>query len=206
MSDANAHHDGSTDDATGEVEIPLLSPTTPAVTTSASRPDMSVSAADFPRFVPRAPWWGGDLQTLRSSLIRERDSVSGYRSQRLCLSLRDGSGDRLAAIVNVPNSTLRQRPLVMLVHGVTGSELSPYVTSTAAYCLALGFPVVRLNLRGAGPSRPLCRLQYHAGQTDDLRDAIASLPTELTSGGIVAVGYSRYQLHLISWQRQSARS
>jgi predicted alpha/beta-fold hydrolase len=157
---------------------------------SISRSDPSDSTADFPRFVPRAPWWGGDLQTLRNSLIWKRDSVSGYRSERLHLSLRDGSGDRLVATVNVPNSTLRQRPLVMLVHGVTGSELSPYVTSTAACCLTLGFPVVRLNLRGAGPSRPLCRLQYHAGQTEDLKDAIASLPTELTSGGIVAVGYS----------------
>jgi predicted alpha/beta-fold hydrolase len=158
--------------------------------TSGSRSDPSVSTADFPRFVPRAPWWGGDLQTLRSSLIRERDSVSGYRPERLYLSLRDGSDDRLVATVNVPKTTLRQRPLVMLVHGVTGSESSPYVTGTAAHCLALGFPVVRLNLRGAGPSRPLCRRQYHAGQTDDLRDAIASLPMELTSGGIVAVGYS----------------
>jgi uncharacterized protein len=163
---------------------------TPAAMISISRSDPSDFAADFPRFVPRAPWWGGDLQTLRNSLIRKRDRVSGYRSERVCLSLSDGSGDRLVATVNVPDSAPRQRPLVILVHGVTGSELSPYVTSTAAYCLTLGFPVVRINLRGAGPSRPLCRFQYHAGQTEDLRDAIAALPTELTSGGIVGVGYS----------------
>jgi len=154
------------------------------------RSDQSIPGKEFPQFAPRAPWWGGDLQTLRNSLIRKSNGIGEYRSERLYLSLRDGSGDRLMATVNVPNTTLRQRPLVMLVHGVTGSELSPYVMNTAVYCLALGFPVVRLNLRGAGPSRPLCRLQYHAGQTEDLRDAIAALPMELTSGGIVAVGYS----------------
>lgn len=161
-----------------------------AAMTSTARSDPLISITDFPRFSPRAPWWGGDLQTLRSSLIRTRDGVSGYRSERLDLSLRDGSGDRLAATVNLPGSTPRQRPLVMLVHGVTGSEQSPYITSTAAYLLELGFPVVRLNLRGAGPSRSLCRLQYHAGQTADIGDAIASLPKQLTAGGIVAVGYS----------------
>jgi len=158
--------------------------------TSISRSDLSGSTAGFPRFAPRAPWWGGDLQTLRNSFIKKQDGISGYRSERLHLSLRDGSGDRLVATLNVPETTLRQKPLVMLVHGVTGSEASPYVISTAAHCLALGFPVVRLNLRGAGPSRPLCRLQYHAGKTQDLRDAIAALPKELMSGGVVAVGYS----------------
>jgi len=36
--------------------------------------------------------------------------------------------------------------------------------------------VLRLNLRGAGPSRPRCRLQYHAGRTEDLRTSLISHP------------------------------
>lgn len=61
---------------------------------------------------------------------------------------------------------------------------------TAAHLLALGYPVLRLNLRGAGPSRPMCRLQYHAGRTEDLAGAIAALPPEITAHGVAAIGYS----------------
>ena len=43
--------------------------------------------------------------------------------------------------------------------------------ASARHLLERGHPVLRLNLRGAGPSRPRCRLQYHAGRTEDLRGA-----------------------------------
>jgi hypothetical protein len=49
---------------------------------------------------------------------------------------------------------------------------------------------MRLNLRGAGPSRPLCRLQYHAGRTGDLRDALAALDPALRAPGLFLIGYS----------------
>jgi uncharacterized protein len=150
----------------------------------------SGAAIEFPQFVPRPPWWGGDLQTLKSTLRPPSAELDGYASERLLLPLRDRSDDCLVATVSVAATRPRGLPLVMLIHGVTGSETSSYVTGTAAYLLKLGFPVLRLNLRGAGPSRPLCRLQYHAGRTDDLGDAIAALPSRLTCAGIAAVGYS----------------
>ena len=50
--------------------------------------------------------------------------------------------------------------------------------------------MLRLNLRGAGPSRPLCRQQYHAGRSEDLRDAFSGLPPEALADGAVVVGYS----------------
>ena len=66
--------------------------------------------------------------------------------------------------------------------------------SSAATLLARGHAVVRLNLRGAGPSRPLCRMQYHAGRTDDLRDVLAALQSGDYAGskddGLLLVGYS----------------
>jgi predicted alpha/beta-fold hydrolase len=56
--------------------------------------------------------------------------------------------------------------------------------------LRQGYPVLRLNLRGAGPARRLSRQQYHAGRSEDLRDALAALPQALTAHGIFAVAYS----------------
>jgi predicted alpha/beta-fold hydrolase len=149
------------------------------------------SLAVFPSFVARAPWWGGDLQTLRNFLIRRYGNVAAYPAERLHLPLVDGSGDRLLAVVNRPvPEAAPGRPLVVLVHGLSGCEDSFYLLNTAAHLLTLGFPVLRLNLRGAGPSRPFCRSQYHAGRSEDFAEALAGLPRALTASGIVAVGFS----------------
>jgi predicted alpha/beta-fold hydrolase len=62
--------------------------------------------------------------------------------------------------------------------------------TSALHWLARGHRVLRLDLRGAGASRPLCRLQYHAGRTSDLRDALLGLPTGSAVAGLLVVGYS----------------
>ena len=56
--------------------------------------------------------------------------------------------------------------------------------------LERGWRVLRLNLRGAGPSRPLCGQHYYAGRSQDFRAALSLLPEELTRDGIMAIGYS----------------
>lgn len=144
----------------------------------------------YPPFRARAPWWGGDLQTLRNFIVGRVRKLGTYPAARLSLPLADGSGDRLLAALNLPGERNFARPLVVLVHGLAGCEESFYVLSTAWHLLALGFPVLRLNLRGAGPSRPVCRLQYHAGRSEDFAEALAGLPRSLTGAGVVAVGYS----------------
>ena len=50
--------------------------------------------------------------------------------------------------------------------------------------------MLRLNLRGAGPSRSVCSQHYYAGRSQDLRTLLSVLPHELTRDGLVAVGYS----------------
>src|SRR5579885_3628247 len=140
-------------------------------------------------FLPRAPWWGGDLQTL-SNYLRRRASLDAYPGERLVLPLDDGTGDSLSGALSRPAPGGPPRPLAVLIHGLSGSEHSFYIRKTAAHLLALGYPVLRLNMRGAGPSRPLCRLQYHAGRSEDLGRALAALPAPLKAAGVVAVGFS----------------
>jgi uncharacterized protein len=147
-----------------------------------------IAADRFPPFRPRPPWVNGDLQTLRNFLRRPEFDLSRFSGERLELPMRDGSGDRLLGDLNLPASG--ERPLVVLIHGLTGCSTGTYMLASALHLLAQGYPVLRLNLRGAGPTRPLCRQQYHAGRSQDLRDALAALPDRLTGNGIVAVGYS----------------
>jgi uncharacterized protein len=144
----------------------------------------------FPAFTARAPWWGGHLQTFAGMLPRRHD-LDRYPGERLTVVVPDGTGDRLVATLHRPAKRAGQRRcLILLVHGVSGSQNSSYILASAAFFLNLGYSVLRCNLRGAGPSRRLCKRQYHAGTTEDLDHIIAGLPPTLREDGIVAVGYS----------------
>ena len=149
------------------------------------------SISRFPRFEPRAPWLGPDLQTLRNVLRGPAwENPNEGMGEQLVLPLRDGSGDRLVSRY-FPSSVPRDgAPLVVLIHGLGGTSDSIYLQVTTAYLCGLGYPILQLNLRGAGESRPLCRQQYHAGRTLDLHDALAALPEEWVREGVVVVGYS----------------
>jgi predicted alpha/beta-fold hydrolase len=99
-------------------------------------------------------------------------------------------GDTLLASLDQPAMAKAGRPLVILIHGLTGAEDSLYILSVARLMLESGSRVLRLNLRGAGPSRGLCREHYYAGRSQDFRALLALLPRDLTHAGLVAVGYS----------------
>ena len=146
---------------------------------------------NFPEFHAGVPWWGGRLQTVAGALptTRRRD-VDQYPSTRLFARVPDDTGDWLAATLHSPIRSDLTRCLVMLIHGVSGSEDSSYILRSAVYFLNLGYPVLRVNLRGAGPSGPLCKGHYNAGTTDNLNQLVSMVPAELRSNGIVAMGYS----------------
>ncbi len=114
--------------------------------------------------------------------------VPGF--ERLVLDLDDGTGDRLAAALHRPDEDDIDKPLLVLMHGLAGCETSSYMIMTAAAMRDAGYPVLRLNLRGAGPSRPICKGQYHAGRSADLAAAIRALAPVWGSRGIVMVGFS----------------
>ncbi len=148
------------------------------------------TGTDFPAFRARAPWWGGDLQTLRNTLAR-RFGLDDFAMPGTALELPagDGSGDRLVAILNEGRGAER-RPLAVLVHGLTGCHESGYMVQTARHLTGLGYAVLRLNMRGAGPSAATCSLRYHAGQGGDIAAALAALDPVWLRDGVVLAGYS----------------
>ena len=150
----------------------------------------SIASPDFPPFRPRFPWWGGDLQTLANRLRGGVVDLAPHAGERLRLPLADGTGDTLLAMLHRPETPKPDAPLVMLIHGLTGSEDSQYIRSQARLLLDRGHRVLRLNLRGAGPSRPLCGGHYYAGRSQDFRALLALLPDDLRRDGVMAVGYS----------------
>jgi len=148
----------------------------------------SPASCQITAFTDRAPWWGGDLQTLRNQIM-ERQSALPSRPYRLVFQTSDGSGDQLTGTLERPLGP-QSGPLIVLIHGLTGSEDSVYVRESARFHLVRGRPVLRLNLRGAGDGRSLARGYYHAGCASDLQDILDGLAGEEKQKGFFLVGFS----------------
>lgn len=145
---------------------------------------------DFPPFRQRFPWIGSDLQTAGDFLFLPMAQIPSKRTQRMRFPMEDGTGDVLLGALDHPKNPAEDRPLVVILHGLTGSEDSRYVRRTAARMVGDGYPVLRLNLRGAGPSMGQCREQYHSGRTGDLRAVLEQLLAQESYRDFVLVGYS----------------
>jgi len=150
----------------------------------------SFDSLDLTPFRPRFPWWGPDLQTLAILLRPATLDLAPHRSERVCFPMADRSGDILLGMLDRPQWPDDARPLVILIHGLTGCEDSVYILGAARYLLYRGYTVLRLNVRGAGPSRPYCGEHYHVGRTADFRRVLQQIPDDLKQNGIVAIGYS----------------
>jgi len=135
-------------------------------------------------FRDRAPWWGGDLQTLRNHLLGRQQPLPSTTVTRV-FPTSDRTGDRLMGRLEQPVRPTADTPLIVLIHGLTGCEDSTYVRRSARFHLMRGRRVLRLNLRGAGPARKLASGYYHAGCASDLQDVLAGQGVE-TIGQVMA--------------------
>jgi len=168
---------------------------------------MTAPHKQYSKFQQRPPWFGGHLQTLRNTLIPARVDLRLISKEEHCTAkMDDGSHDALALLFNTPHSPPQadsgvssqtapqvNRPTCVLLHGLGGSADSLYMRTTAYALLEKNFPVLRVNLRGAGQSGRLCAQQGHAGLTQDIRTVLswfAQAHPEHARHGIVLAGYS----------------
>src|SRR5260370_5418426 len=79
---------------------------------------------------------------------------------------------------------------LLLVHGLEGSSSSKYMFSTAEKAFAIGFNVIRLNLRSCGGTENLTSSFYHGGMTGDLRDVVTELVERDHLPSIFVIGSS----------------
>jgi predicted alpha/beta-fold hydrolase len=143
----------------------------------------------LPPFRARLPWLGGDLQTMRNFLVKPKPPIENWPAEAIAFDMADGTGDRLHGLLHRPKQE-RRRPMALLIHGIGGSRESAYIRTTAVHLLRAGYPVLRLNLRGAGEPPGTTKQFYHAGRTEDLKQVIGSLDGGLAAHGVVPVGFS----------------
>lgn len=147
----------------------------------------------FEPFAARAPWLNGHLQTIRNA-ISKRPGIAAASHRRLVVPIematRQHPGDALALVLDAPPRPVAGRPLMVLVHGLGGCEDSAYMRVASAFFLQAGAHVLRVNLRGAGPSQISAQDWSHAGRYLDLKALLERLVLPAEASGIVVVGYS----------------
>ena len=150
----------------------------------------TLESAQMQHHKQRLPWWGGDLQTLRNHFVNRVQMLPGT-AKALELPLNDASGDRMTGTLHNPDVVqIEDAPLIILLHGVAGSEDSTYMHESTRYFLKQGHPVLRLNMRGAGSSASGCSVTYHAGSGTDIVNALAVLPPDLAQRRVFLIGFS----------------
>lgn len=115
-------------------------------------------------FRPRAPWWNGDLQTLRDTLR----PAALPPDTGVPLEIPVGGRDRLLALQDSPTGGQQPLGLVVLLHGLGGSSEREGLRRMGWALQQAGFGVLRLNLRGADPGRHLAPGTYAANCNPDL--------------------------------------
>jgi predicted alpha/beta-fold hydrolase len=81
-------------------------------------------------------------------------------------------------------------PTLILVHGLGGSDASPYVMGTAELSYAVGMNVVRLNQRNCGNTEHITPTLYHSGLSGDLRGVVAELLQRDRLSEVLVCGFS----------------
>ena len=136
-----------------------------------------------PAFTPA--WWlpSPHLQTLWGSLCRTAPKLQ-RRRERLWLD----DGDFLDLDWHGPHEA--EAPLVLVLHGLTGSSSSHYVLGLQQQLAARGWASVALNWRGCSGEPNLLPRGYHSGVSEDVFSVVRHLQAQRPLAPLYAVGYS----------------
>ncbi|WP_095081560.1 hydrolase [Pseudomonas sp. Irchel s3h17] len=134
-------------------------------------------------FTPAFGLGNPHLQTLWGPLWRKTTHLDRQR-ERLWLD----DGDFLDLDWHGPHSA--ETPLVLVLHGLTGSSNSPYVAGLQKALSARGWASVALNWRGCSGEPNRLPRSYHSGVSEDLAAAINHLRATRPLAPLYAVGYS----------------
>lgn len=152
------------------------------------RPQLAENLADpF-----RPPWFyrNGHVQTLvgmyvYGSGVSRPDSTVCTAGE---ISLSDG--DRLMYHDDCPASWNPGDRVALLLHGLSGSHASPYMSRIAGLLNQKNVRTFRLDWRGCGAGIALARYPYHSGRSDDLLAAVTEIKRRCPGSPLTVIGFS----------------
>ncbi len=137
-------------------------------------------------------WWlvNAHLQTLWPALFRRAPNISVQR-ERMITQDHD--------FIDLDWCGSSPGPIVILIHGLTGSSRSGYIVGMQRALLDCGFRSVAMNFRGCGGEFNVSARCYHSGDTEDLHQLYAALRQREPDTPIAAIGYSLGGNVLLKW-------
>jgi predicted alpha/beta-fold hydrolase len=135
----------------------------------------------------RPVWWlrNAHAQTLFSNFFRPLVKLSREREM-----LTFADGDFVDLDWHRPLDWQENQPLVLVVHGLSGSSESHYVRGLQAALAVRGWASVALNCRGASGRQNNLPRGYHAGGSDDVQRVLEFLQQRYPQTPRALVGYS----------------
>ncbi len=146
----------------------------------------------FTKSAFKSAWWlpHAHLQTLWP-----RNSSRGIGLQRRRERVQTADGDFLDLDWYGPNNG----PLVILLHGLSGSSASAYILGLQDAINKLGWRSVALNFRGCSGSPNQKARSYHSGETEDIHFLCQLLRKREPRTPLMAVGFSLGGNVLLKW-------
>jgi predicted alpha/beta-fold hydrolase len=140
----------------------------------------------------RPAWWlnNGHLQTLYPALVRKISSPK-LRRERLITPDND--------FIDIDWCGEGKQPLIILLHGLTGSSQSVYIKGLQHTLLQQGFRSVALNFRGCSGELNYSARCYHSGETEDIHFLYQTLRQREPDTPFAMVGFSLGGNVLLKW-------
>lgn len=145
----------------------------------------------------RPAWWlpGPHAQTLWAALLRRRVDSGWQDCKRERLTTPDGDFLDL----DWHESVARGEPLVLLLHGLSGSSRSGYIVGLQQSLAAYGFRSAALNFRGCSGEYNRTAWCYHSGETSDFDYVYRTIRRREPQTPLAAVGFSLGGNVLLKW-------
>lgn len=151
----------------------------------------------------RSPWWmfNRDLQTQLPVLLRQIKLNAEF------LTIHTSDGDELSANLYL-SSAQPQKKLLILTHGLEGSNRQNYVLGMAKAAIDTGIggalvDVLAWNLRGCGRPENITEKLYFAGSTQDF-DAVVAWAEHNGYTDIYLAAYSLGGNIVLKWLGEQA--
>jgi predicted alpha/beta-fold hydrolase len=138
-------------------------------------------------------WWlsNAHLQTIYPALMRKLSVLIGLKRERLITPDND--------FIDIDWCGEGNQPLIILLHGLSGSTQSGYIRGLQQALLSKGFRTVALNFRGCSGELNYSARCYHSGETEDIHFLYQWLREREPETPIGAVGFSLGGNVLLKW-------
>jgi len=138
-------------------------------------------------------WWlsNSHLQTIYPAFLRNVSNPPDYRRERLTTPDHD--------FIDIDYCGSGNQPLIMLIHGLTGSSQSGYIKGLQSTLLKQGLRSAAINFRGCSGSSNNKARSYHSGETEDIHFLYQTLRQREPETPLAVVGFSLGGNVVLKW-------